>query len=68
MPKKPKKEKKEKHSDPEIHKLIKKMLKKEKTRRHIASHFGFTSKIMRYVIRRWKLDENLIVPEMVGVR
>lgn len=65
-PKKPKKE--EKYHTPATHSLISKLLKEEKTKRHIAAHLGFGFKITQYIIRRWDLEENLIRPVLTGVR
>ena len=62
------KPKKDKVNAPETRKLIKDLLKAGKTKKHIAAHLGFNSKITQYIIDRWGLEENLLIPRLGFVR
>ncbi len=63
-----KKPKKDKINDPETRKLIKELLKKEKTKLYIMARLGFNSKVTQYIIDRYELEDNLTIPRLVGVR
>ena len=64
MVKKLKKIKPDKPNDKNIHKEIKKLLKDEMPMSFISAFFGFNKKVLKYVIKRWSLEENLIVPTL----
>ena len=57
-----------KYHTPQTRKFIKDALKAGKSKKHIAAHLGFNSKITQYIIDRWGLDEGLAIPRLRGIK
>ena len=63
MPKK-EKQKSEKYHIIQTRQMIKQLLKKEKTLQDITEVLGVNIKVIKMIIKRWGLQENLRVPTL----